>query len=104
MDFFGNVQNVELQGEHSWNETAWKEDLEQLGKMIDAARNRYNSSTGYDQGADSAGATVQPQPVKREKAAIVAAKDTLTKQVVGAAALLGCLGAWLAASWFESGK
>jgi len=105
MDFFGNVQNVEVQGEQSWNETAWKEDLEALGKMIDAARNRHNSSMVPDEyGGDANAATVQAPKAKHVRAAKVSVKDTFSNQAVGAAALLGCLGVWVVASWFETGK
>jgi glycosylphosphatidylinositol transamidase (GPIT) subunit GPI8 len=106
MDFFGNVQNVEMQGDSEqgrWNETAWREDLEQLKRMIDAAKQRHNT-TGLLTEAASDATTVQTIPLKKERAARVAAQDGLGKQVVGAAALLGCVGVWLAASWLEGGK
>jgi glycosylphosphatidylinositol transamidase (GPIT) subunit GPI8 len=105
MDFFGNVQNVEMQDEQGrWNETAWREDLEQLKKMIDAAKQRHNTSLTDELEKSAGEATVQRITLKSERAAKVAAQDTLSKQIVGAAALLGCLGVWLAASWFEGGK
>jgi phosphatidylinositol glycan class K len=105
MDFFGNVQNVEMSGEEGqWNETAWREDLEQLKIMINAARQRGNASA-IDEHEKSAGeAVVQQIPLKSERAAKVASENTLGKQIVGAAALLGCAGVWLAASWYEGGK
>jgi glycosylphosphatidylinositol transamidase (GPIT) subunit GPI8 len=106
MDFFGNVQNVELQGESEqgrWNETAWREDLEHLKRMIEAAKQRHNT-TGSIVEAAAEEATVQALPLKRDRAARVAAQDGFAKQLVGAAALLGCVGVWLAASWFEGGK
>jgi glycosylphosphatidylinositol transamidase (GPIT) subunit GPI8 len=105
MDFFGNVQNVEMQGEQGrWNETAWKEDLEQLRRMIDVARQRHNATAANapDKSVDEA--VIQQIPLKSGRAAKVAVEDTLSKQIIGAAALLGCLGVWLAASWFEGGK
>ena len=104
MDFFGNVQNVEMQSESSWNETAWKEDLEQLRRMIDAARQRGNSSNDYEHESDTHAVTVQSQLLKSERASKVAAQNTLSKQVFGAAALLGCLGVWLTASWFDASR
>lgn len=104
MDFFGNVQNVELENSQTWNETAWKEDLEQLGRMIDAARKRHNDTSDFEDVVAMKAAAVQKPLFKREGAAKVATKNSLGNQAVGAAALLGCLGVWLAASWFESGK
>jgi phosphatidylinositol glycan class K len=104
MDFFGNVQNVELESSQTWNETAWKEDLEQLGRMIDAARKRHNDTSTFEDVVGATAATARPSLLKREGAAKVADKNTFTNQAVGAAALLGCLGVWAVASWFEAGK
>src|ERR1700759_3682824 len=42
MDFFGNVQNVEVEGKA--NETAWREDLAQIEQMIQRARARLNET------------------------------------------------------------
>ncbi|KAF2397479.1 hypothetical protein EJ06DRAFT_566375 [Trichodelitschia bisporula] len=98
MDFFGNVQNVELEAAQAWNETAWREDLEQLERMIEAARRRHN---------DTAEVLVErpiekPRVVgERERAAKVGVQGAWGSQIVGGAALVGCLGVWLAASWFE---
>ncbi|KIW03894.1 GPI-anchor transamidase [Verruconis gallopava] len=103
MDFFGNVQNVEINEEtqNKWNETAWREDLVQLQRMIDQAKKRYNSSVNPE---SEIAITEQHIPIRGERAAKVAAEETLSKQIAGAAALLGCFGLWLAASWFETGK
>ena len=106
MDFFGNVQNVEMQGDGEqgrWNETAWKEDLEHLKKLVEAAQQRHNASSPAVEAA-SEEATIQAVPLRKQKAAKVAAEDGLGKQIVGAAALLGCVGVWLAASYLEGGK
>jgi glycosylphosphatidylinositol transamidase (GPIT) subunit GPI8 len=107
MDFFGNVQNVEMQGEGEqgrWNETAWKEDLDQLKKMIEVAKQRHNTSTGLLEGIAKEEATIRSVPVKLERAAKVAAEEGLGKQVVAAAALLGCIGVWFGASWLDGAK
>jgi phosphatidylinositol glycan class K len=104
MDFFGNVQNVELEKSQTWNETAWKEDLEQLGRMIDAARKRHNETAPFEDALGPTAETLKRVVTKREGAAKVAAKNSISNQAVGAAALLGCLGVWLAASWLEAGK
>jgi phosphatidylinositol glycan class K len=104
MDFFGNVQNVELENSQTWNETAWKEDLEQLGRMIDAARRRHNETAPFEDALGPSADTLKRVVTKRKGAAKVAAENSLSTQAVGAAALLGCLGVWLAASWLEAGK
>jgi phosphatidylinositol glycan class K len=44
MDFFGNVQNVELQGDGARNETQWREELEAIDRMILDAKRRHNES------------------------------------------------------------
>ena len=106
MDFFGNVQNVEMQGEGEqgrWNETSWKADLAHLKKMIEAAQQRHNASTPATEAATEE-ATIQAVPLRSQRAAKVAAEDGMGKQIVGAAALLGCVGVWLAASYLEGGK
>jgi glycosylphosphatidylinositol transamidase (GPIT) subunit GPI8 len=104
MDFFGNVQNVEMQGEQGrWNETSWKEDLEQLKKMIDAASQRHNTTTSLPDAVPES-AHIKHLPLTSQRAAKVAAQDGFGKQIVGAAALLGCVGVWLAASYLEGGK
>jgi phosphatidylinositol glycan class K len=106
MDFFGNVQNVEVQGEQSWNETAWREDLDQLENMIQDVRKRYNVSEAefFEHGDGGLKATGQTPKKKNARAAKVSAKDTFSNQVMGVTALLGCLGFWVAASWFDTRK
>src|SRR4051812_12988408 len=44
MDFFGNVQNVEVEGGAIRNETAWQEDLAAIERMINEAKRRHNKS------------------------------------------------------------
>src|SRR5205807_788569 len=45
MDFFGNVQNVEVEGgEAARNETQWKEELQAVERMIVEAKRRHNES------------------------------------------------------------
>jgi phosphatidylinositol glycan class K len=44
MDFFGNVQNVELQGEGQKDDVQWNEELKALDKMILDARRRHNET------------------------------------------------------------
>lgn len=106
MDFFGNVQNVEVQGEQNWNETAWREDLEQLEKMIQGVRKRYNVSEAEffehgDGGLKTEAQTPKKQRVRVEK---LSTEDSFKRQAIGVTALLACLGVWIAASWFDSRK
>ncbi|KAK0101900.1 glycosylphosphatidylinositol anchor biosynthesis [Cadophora gregata] len=101
MDFFGNVQNVEV--DNAGNDTEWREDLLALGKKIKELRERADA---VDAQAKNATAPVPEQErfnVRRVKAAKVEVDDTwLGKKAVGAWALLGCALAWTAASYLEA--
>ena len=102
MDFFGNVQNVEVEGGER-NETKWREELEAVGRMIDEARRRHNESLGVHPQAQHIAEEVRAvQGLKREGAAMVQQEQSWSKQIVGAAALAGCAIAWAAGSWLES--
>lgn len=88
MDFFGNVQNVEVD---SRNETGW---IREAGSAFRAAKS-------HDQNV----ANVSQQPVesaRKEGAWKVDLEQGWTRQAYGAAALAGCAGIWLVGSWLES--
>ena len=105
MDVFGNVRDVELDGgASSWNETEWREDMLQLGKMIEDARRRHNIS--YDGWvppgeAESQTASRHQSRLGSERAAKVEKDGGLGKQLVGASALAAGLGLWFLASWVD---
>ncbi|KAH7093070.1 peptidase C13 family-domain-containing protein [Paraphoma chrysanthemicola] len=102
MDFFGNVQNVELQAEGR-NETQWREELEAIDRMIEDAKRRHNESLSARPAALHVIEEAKPvQSIRREGAVKVDEEQGWNKQVVGAAALLGCAGVWLAGSLLES--
>lgn len=102
MDFFGNVQNVEVEGGER-NETQWRQELEAVGRMIDEARRRHNESLGVHPQAQHIAEEVRSvQGLKREGAAMVQQEQSWSKQIVGAAALAGCAVVWAAGSWLES--
>ncbi|KAH5565192.1 GPI-anchor transamidase [Parastagonospora nodorum] len=104
MDFFGNVQNVELQGEGR-NETQWKEELEAIDRMIADAKRRHNESLNAKPQVDVQHVVEEAKPVqglRREGAVKVDEEQGWSKQIAGAAALAGCVGVWLAGSLFES--
>ncbi|KAI9660589.1 MAG: glycosylphosphatidylinositol anchor biosynthesis [Bathelium mastoideum] len=105
MDFFGNVQNVEIEEAGKSNATQWREDLEALSRLIDAARETSNATASagvVEPGLDYAEAASEEVPTGRMPGtAKVRKDDSWGKQVVGGAALLGCLGVWLAGSWLE---
>lgn len=100
MDFFGNVQNVEVDGGR--NDTEWKEDLLLLGKKIADIRERAERD---ERNATSAGETGPATKVAKMKVAKVQADDSWWgKKAVGAWALAGCTLAWMAGSYLESSK
>jgi len=103
MDFFGNVQNVEIENLQDANETQWKEDLEQLGKMIAAARGHANGTqpATYVPGVDKAETTVEHPMRRAEGAARVDADSGWQRRALGVAAFLALGGAWVAGSWFD---
>jgi phosphatidylinositol glycan class K len=102
MDFFGNVQNVELQGEGR-NETQWKEELAAIDKMILNAKKKHNESLNVRSQAQHIVEEFKPvQSTRREGAVKVDEEQGWNKQLVGAVTLLGCAGVWLAGSLFES--
>jgi phosphatidylinositol glycan class K len=111
MDFFGNVQNVEIDAGNQKNETQWREELAAIDKMILEAKRRHNESLNARPQAQHAveqAAAMEPQPPqppqgrKRPGAVKVDTESGWSKQIVGAAALLGFAGVWAAGSWLES--
>jgi phosphatidylinositol glycan class K len=92
MDFFGNVQNVEVGG--GGNETQW-------GDGADAVR---MSRRHGEEAPKEVNDTVDKpaQSIRREGAWKVDAEQGWTKQAYGAAALVGCASIWLAGSLLES--
>jgi glycosylphosphatidylinositol transamidase (GPIT) subunit GPI8 len=105
MDFFGNVQNVEVEGGQGRNESEWRRELEAIEMMIEEAKRRHNESLATAphpvQVIEEAKAVETMQALRREGAMRVDEESGWKKQAVGAAALLGCVGMWVAGSWFE---
>jgi len=99
MDFFGNVQGVEVEGSEA-NETRWQEDMAALARMFEEKTRLENHSAPPQAAADAA--TVQTKPnARKQGAAKIQADEGWTKQIVGASALLGCAAVWWAGSWLE---
>lgn len=104
MDFFGNVQGVEVEGGVGGNDTEWKEDMRRLEEIFARARARRNETL---KGVTQLGVEV-PEPrtqgleAAAEGAAKVEAGGGWNQQLLGVSALLGCALIWGGASWFES--
>jgi phosphatidylinositol glycan class K len=92
MDFFGNVQNVEVGGER--NETQW--GLGDEGGVKVSRRHVSNENEG------NASTNKPVASIRREGAWKVDEEQGWTKQAYGAVALVGCAGIWLAGSLLES--
>ncbi|KAL1635756.1 glycosylphosphatidylinositol anchor biosynthesis [Diplodia intermedia] len=105
MDFFGNVQNVEVEGVGR-NESKLEEELEYLSRLIEAAKQKANETevaAAYGASVDKNEAAVQPKTTKKfEGAAKVQRDDGWSKQIIGLSAVIGLAGVWAAGSWLES--
>ncbi|THV54041.1 hypothetical protein BGAL_0035g00040 [Botrytis galanthina] len=98
MDFFGNVQNVEV--DKIANDTEWKEDLLSLGKKIAELRERTEVA---EKNATSSASLSGNHPTRKIRAAKVEVDDSWWgKKAVGAWALAGCSLVWLAGTYLES--
>lgn len=110
MDFFGNVQGVEVEGAgQGGNKTAWREDMLRLEAFIErakAAENRTAQAKRQAYGKTDDGQRSElRQPARKsqvEGAAKVEAGHGWDQQLLGSAALLGCALIWGGASWLES--
>lgn len=101
MDFFGNVRDVEVEGATSWNESAWRDDMVRLGRLVEEARKRHNITDDFNL-PEALG--VPTEPKKRhgsEHAAKVEMENAWGKQAIGVSVLAGCIAIWAAASWFD---
>jgi GPI-anchor transamidase subunit K len=99
MDFFGNVQNVEV--DSAGNDTELKEDLLLLGKKIAELRERADALDAA--GKNSTATEELTGPSRRIRAAKVAVDEKWWgKKAIGAWALAGCSLVWLAGSYLES--
>lgn len=101
MDFFGNVQNVEV--DSVGNDTELKEDLLLLGKKIAELRARYEAEEAAERNQTSPQPLLENHTTRRVTAAKVEVDENWWgKKAVGAWALAGCSLVWLAASYMES--
>lgn len=101
MDFFGNVQNVEVDGQVG-NETEFKEDLLALGKKIAELKQKAEAEQVLAD-AETTKSPTTSLPTTRIMAAKVEVDDSwFGKKAIGAWALGVCALAWAAGSWLES--
>ena len=101
MDFFGNVQNVEV--DSVGNDTEWKEDLLALGKKIAELREREDANNVAKRNASIPEPLTSSHTPRKLRAAKVRADENLWgKKALGAWALAGCSLAWLVSSYLEA--
>ncbi|KAF2096683.1 hypothetical protein NA57DRAFT_42541 [Rhizodiscina lignyota] len=104
MDFFGNVQNVELESAQAVNDTQWKADLQQLEQLIMATKKTRNVTEAENSSRGNEDITNPMPALRMEKAMRVNEEDSWAKRVGGALALTACGVAWFAGRWIESPK
>lgn len=103
MDFFGNVQGVEVEGRESNEE--WTEDMKRLEEIVNRARARSNSTETEPSDTVTEKVLVQGRDPSKESvvgAARVEAGGAWSQRILGAGALLGCALIWGGASWMDS--
>lgn len=112
VDFFGNVQGVEVGA--GGNETGWEEDLRRLGEILKKREELEEAEQGVGdgEGAKVEGRGNAPEKVivestalereRRQGAKKVEVGNGWGQQVLGAGTLLACALVWGGASWFES--
>ena len=108
VDFFGNVQGVEVEGAgYGGNESEWREGMRRLEqawrigreKAVEAERKAVGSATTEER---TKGGTSNSVRRKIEGPAKVEPGPGWGQRAMGAGALLGCALVWGGASWFES--
>ena len=109
MDFFGNVQGVEVEGGAAGNETEWREDLKRLEEIVNRSRARGNRTEARRTKVPTEGVVVvQDRQLEKKKRAEGPAKveagEAWGQRVLGAGALFGCALLWGGASWLEASE
>ena len=101
VDFFGNVQGVEVEDKAWGNESEWKEDLRRLAEIMKRRQEKENKTVGVGEGEQ---VMVNEQTLtgqRRDGAAKVEREQGWGQQMAGAGALIGCVLVWGGVSWFE---
>jgi phosphatidylinositol glycan class K len=101
MDFFGNVQNVEV--DSAGNHTEWKEDLLSLGKKIAELRGRADAAEAAEKNASMPESLIGSHTSRKIRVAKVQVDDKWWgKKAIGAWALAGCSLVWALGTYLES--
>lgn len=100
-DFFGNVQNVEVD---SGKNTSLEEDLLSLSRTIAALRQKADEEEARQKNATVATRPPLLQPKKIQFAKPLTDDNWWTKKIFGATALVGCAFLWGLGSYLEAPK
>lgn len=98
-DFFGNVQNVEVDGSKN---TTLEEDLLALSKTIAALKQKADEVEAAERNNSTQATKKHPETHKVQLAKPLTDDDWWTKKLFGATALAGCAALWAVGSYFES--
>lgn len=99
-DFFGNIQNVEVDRA---KDTTLEEELIGLSKTISLLRQKEAEEEASRNNATSVPASVPTAPAKKVQGVTALTDDNWwTKKVVGATALAGCALLWGVGAYMES--
>ncbi|TPX15933.1 uncharacterized protein E0L32_000267 [Thyridium curvatum] len=98
-DFFGNVQNVEVDGAKN---ATLEEDLLALSKKIAALRQRAEEAEAAAKNATAADQGKKPAHKKIQFAKPLTDDNWWTRKVAGATAVAGCALLWGVGAYFES--
>ncbi|KAI9903411.1 hypothetical protein N3K66_002763 [Trichothecium roseum] len=100
-DFFGNIQNVEVDKADA---SALDDELLELSKQIAKLRAlEADEEAAVRHNASSVPASAPTEPVRKiQGATALTGDDWWTKKIIGATALAGCAGLWALGSFLES--
>ena len=101
-DFFGNVQNVEVDGSKTTN-TTLEEDLLSLSKHIASLRQRADEAEAAQKNVSAPKSSLKTQN-KIQFAKPLTEENWWVKKVVGALVLGGCASLWAFSSSLEGSK
>ena len=104
MDFFGNVQGVEVEGVGR-NETEWREEMRRLGEVINRARAMEKVTEAKKSEVPVEEVVAHGRDLGRgrvEGAAKVEGIEAWSQRILGMGTLIGCALFWGGASWLES--
>ena len=105
MDFFGNVQGVEVEGGIQGNDSEWREDMRRLQEIVNRAQLQNNMTKPKKNEAPIQRPPRQGLEISKlevEGPAKVEAGQGWRQRLLGAGTLLGCALIWGGASWLES--